>query len=91
MADYKPKRRNLPIRGKKNKDKVLYDAETREIHVLNSTAFFIWELCDGQHSLEDMENLMRSKFSINEEQDVFQDIKVIVKSLCDKRLLNNAI
>jgi len=33
---------------------VLYDPETESIHTLNPTAHFIWNLCDGNHAMEDI-------------------------------------
>jgi hypothetical protein len=37
-------------------------------HVLNKTAGFIWELCDGTHSIDDISALLCERFdvSINE-------------------------
>ena len=33
---------------------MLYDATGRKVHVLNETAFFVWNLCDGNQSQDDI-------------------------------------
>lgn len=33
---------------------VLYDPETRQLHVLNLTAALVWSHCDGSHGVEEM-------------------------------------
>ncbi|HEU4915163.1 MAG TPA: PqqD family protein [Acidimicrobiia bacterium] len=32
----------------------VYEAESDGLHVLNASAFAIWELCDGQTTLQEM-------------------------------------
>lgn len=87
MSEDRPIKKNLTLRETKGKDTVLYDGETREIHVLNPTAFAVWELCDGEHSLKDMEEIIRHKFSISEERDVLQDIQQVIGTLAEKGLI----
>ena len=57
---------------------VLYDAQAEAIHVLNPTALLIWNLCDGHHSLQDMESKIKAAFSLTTEHDVFADIQQTV-------------
>lgn len=33
---------------------MLYDASGRKVHVLSETAFFVWNLCDGEQSQDDI-------------------------------------
>jgi hypothetical protein len=33
---------------------MLYDATGKVVHVLNDTARFVWERCDGKHSADDI-------------------------------------
>jgi hypothetical protein len=33
---------------------ILYDSEKENVHILNNTAYIIWNLCDGQHTIEDI-------------------------------------
>jgi hypothetical protein len=90
MTEEKPVRKNLVQRGKSDRDIVLYDEDAKEIHVLNYTAFTVWELCDGKHSLKDIETIMRRKFSIDEDHDVLEDVRRVVDTLFNKGLLEKA-
>jgi len=66
---------------------VLYSAEGRAIHVLNRTARLIWDLCDGEHSLQDMERALRASFAVPEGHDVCADIQHTLDELFSKELL----
>lgn len=66
---------------------LLYSADEKAVHVLNATARTLWELCDGEHALEDMERAIRAQFSVADEQDVSGDIQRALEALADKGLL----
>lgn len=66
---------------------VLYDAGMEAVHILNRTAYLIWELCDGQHTISDIEEIMRDRFSIDHEYDLMNDIDQAVQQLLVKGLL----
>jgi hypothetical protein len=66
---------------------LLYDAEAEAIHVLNPTALLIWNLCDGHHSLQDMEREIRDAFSLTAEHNVFTDIQQTVDTFGKNNLL----
>ena len=53
---------------------ILYSKDDEAIHVLNPTAKVIWDLCDGQHSIDEIERALRDNFSIKDDQDVAGDI-----------------
>ncbi|MBV7333612.1 PqqD family protein [Chloroflexi bacterium TSY] len=36
---------------------LLYSAKFGAIHILNPTAKCIWEMCDGQHTMEEMAHI----------------------------------
>ena len=36
------------------KEHMLYDALGKVVHVLNETAFFVWQRCDGKHTTQDI-------------------------------------
>jgi len=38
---------------------VLYDPDTRKLHVLNLTAALVWSLCDGAHDREEITRSVR--------------------------------
>jgi len=66
---------------------LLYSAEEEAVHVLNPTAKFIWDLCDGEHAVEDMEQAIRESFSLPGEQDVTGDIQQTLELFAAKGLL----
>ena len=66
---------------------VLSSIEGKAIHVLNPTARFIWNLCDGQHTLEAIEQSVRASFAVSENHDVRGDIQRTLKELADKGML----
>lgn len=66
---------------------LLHSVNSEQIHYLNATASLIWDLCDGQHTLEDMETALRASFAIPAEADVQADIQHTLESLVDKGLL----
>ncbi len=66
---------------------VLSSTEGKVVHVLNPTAKFIWGLCDGQHTVEDIEQEIRANFSVGGSRDVKGDIQRTLTELADKGLL----
>jgi hypothetical protein len=57
---------------------LLYDPTADSVHVLNSTALIVWELCDGQHSPAEMEAILRGRFSGTAERDLAGDVKTVL-------------
>lgn len=49
-----PIRREEVMERQIRNEHMLYDAVRKVVHVLNETAYFIWERCDGQHTIEDI-------------------------------------
>lgn len=66
---------------------ILYDTRKKTTHVLNPTARRVWELCDGKHTVQDMERALRTSFSIPDGQDIANDIQHIVTTFVEKGLL----
>ena len=66
---------------------VLYSAEGKAIHILNPTAKRIWELCDGEHTLADIDKALRASFSIAAGHDVAGDVQQTLEVLAGKGLL----
>ena len=66
---------------------VLYNGEEKALHILNAAAQRIWELCDGEHSVEDLSQAMRANFSVPEECDVARDIQQTLEIFYSKSLL----
>lgn len=68
---------------------LLYDDTEEAIHVLNPTAKLVWELCDGEHTVEDIERKIRESFSVAEDYDVMRDIQRTMETFIAKGLLLN--
>lgn len=66
---------------------IVYTKDDEAIHVLNSTAKCIWDLCDGQHALEEIEQALRACFEIQPEQDVRSDIQRVLAVFQAKGLI----
>ena len=66
---------------------LLYSVDERAIHVLNPTAKLIWDLCDGKHTVEDMERVVRTSFSVARGHDLVIDIRRTLEVFVNKGLL----
>jgi len=87
MNSERPVRRPGIVAQDMGRETLLYSAEGKAIHVLNPTAQCIWELCDGEHSAEDMERALRASFSIAAEHDVSGDVQRTLEVFAAKGLL----
>ena len=66
---------------------MLYDSRRDRIHVLNETAELIWQYCDGEHTLADIEKDIRANFDVSPDIDVRGDVERAVLSMEKKGLL----
>lgn len=61
---------------------ILYNPDTKKVHILNATALLIWQLCDGHHALEQIvENLIEKFFQRvdkRDEKNIEQDVRSIL-------------
>ena len=49
-----PKRRDGIMSREVGDERMLYDAAGRAVHVLNGSAEWIWDHCDGTHTIEEI-------------------------------------
>jgi hypothetical protein len=70
---------------------LIYSPEHKEIHVVNPTAQLIWNMCDGEHSMSDIEKEIRTHFSIPPERDIMGDIQNTLNIFRNKGLLENEV
>jgi hypothetical protein len=47
---------------------MLYDVTGRAVHVLNESSRFVWQLCDGSHSVDDMVAQATKEYSAPSDQ-----------------------
>ena len=65
---------------------LLLDGEGNCIHQLNRTASFVWHLCDGKTSVEDIVRLLIREFDVDE-ATAAQDVASVVDKLRGLNLL----
>ncbi len=87
MDRTKPVRKQCIFVQDIGREMLLYNAQEKVFHMLNPTAKIIWELCDGKHTIEDMERIIRAKFSFSNGHDVIKDIQQILDVLANKGVL----
>lgn len=73
------------------RETLLYRAEVKAFHLLNPTARFILELCDGEHTVEDMEQEIKLKFSTSHEHDVVGDIQQMIDLFAVQGILEKIV
>lgn len=83
-----PKRceKNVYIRHEKN-NCCTVDSSEYGLKVLNSTATFIFDQCDGNNSLNDIIRLMKKKYPDVDIEQLTSDVKEILYYLKDLKLL----
>lgn len=55
--------------------------------ILNATAARIFSLCDGEHSVEDMAEILRSEFRLPEGPQILEDVKKQAEYFLQKRIV----
>lgn len=55
---------------------IVYDQENKASHCLNPMAASVWELCDGQHTVEDIANLLENDLNLATDENV--DMRALV-------------
>lgn len=84
-ADFRPKKKKTILEKELEDGMVLYDPENEKIHSLNNTAAYIWILCDGKKTTQEITDLIKKDFR------KFEDApeKLVVLTL--KRFLNEGL
>ena len=83
----KPIRKSEFAESKADDQVLLYSAETEAIHCLNPTAYLIWTLCDGEHTIEDLVANLRASFAIPDGIDLRADVQRTLDTFVRKGLL----
>jgi len=60
---------------------LVYERQTGAVGVLNPTARLIWELCDGQHTLEQIVEAVQTSFTDTGQYDVAGQTVALIQSL----------
>ena len=65
VLEARPKRRSDLLVRSVEGDVVVLDRRDEKIHQLNATAAFIWECCDGRHSVVDIAQRLATQFKVD--------------------------
>ncbi|MCX8042512.1 MAG: PqqD family protein [Desulfobacterota bacterium] len=88
MMHEKPKRKeNITVQDLGD-ETLLYDSERENVHILNYTAQLIWNLCDGEHTIEEIFNCLIKNFPNVPQGDLFSDLQTIINDFKDKNIIN---
>jgi hypothetical protein len=84
----KPKRNSEVIWRKESPQTTLiFNPEDGNISTLNQTGSRIWELCDGEHTIEDVVNIIHEECG-EPEHMIEEDAKGFLKELVNRKLLS---
>jgi pyrroloquinoline quinone biosynthesis protein D len=67
---------------------ILYQPQENRVHSLNRTALLIWELCDGEHTVEDIAEKVRTVFRVSRKR-ALEDVEATLKQLKELGLLDS--
>ena len=68
---------------------VLFNSAEEVVHVLNPTAKLVWDLCDGQHTTDDIAQALRAHYAIPPDRDVLADVTETLGVFSAKGLLRS--
>lgn len=88
MAD-QPKRKEGVGICSLGKEWFLHDKNQGNVHVINETAKSIWELCDGSHTLEEIESSVKGSYEVGQNHGLINTINNILQQFQQLGLLNS--
>lgn len=59
---------------------VIYDNQNSRVHYLNTTAAIIYQLSDGNHTVDEISGLLKQAFNLDEDVDVVTSIENMVEA-----------
>lgn len=87
MSKKGPLQKDGILSRKLGKEWMLYDPEKGSIHVINGMAEFVWKMCDGSHTLDEMEKRVKDVYQVAEGAALSRDLESIVQSFASMGLL----
>lgn len=66
---------------------VIADIESGDVHQLNPTASFIWQLCDGETTVEQVVSSVVERYEISQAQ-ARQDVEAVIDDLLKLNLFS---
>lgn len=65
----------------------LFNPENGELHKLNKHAYFIFTILEKEMTISEIESEVKSKFAVNEEQNLHQSLLTFLNELKTKNLI----
>lgn len=84
---YKPKAKNSVTIQDLGDEVILYDSDKENVHFLNHTAHAIWNLCDGKHTLLNIQEKLERQFPEINAADLSEDIRTTIMEFKGKKLI----
>lgn len=60
---------------------LIFNPDTNQVRVLNTTGFFIWGLCDGTHDLQGLITAMHAEFDQVPPDQVTDQVKIFMDDM----------
>ena len=67
---------------------MLYNPDAGYVHIINKTAAFVWDLCNGCRSPGEIAELLHDAYEVAENTDLESDVKEILKSFAELGILD---
>ena len=87
MDEARPLRKEGIVCQKLGDEWILYDPEAGSIHVINAMAGVVWRMCDGCHSIEEMERQIADAHEVPVGTNVSADVQSVIQSFADRGML----
>lgn len=78
---------SIVCREEEGGEALLFNPETGEIKVANSTALFIWQLCDGTRTKADVLRALEEEFEVGREV-LEKDLDAFIEDLENQELIS---
>lgn len=88
MQNWQPRQSAEIVQQQIGKETLLLDGQGKTVHVLNATALVIWEGCDGNHTIPQIEARLRERFELPNQHTLSQDVADTLKQFRAKGLVN---
>ncbi len=84
----KPKIDERIVLREEDDEAFLFNPDTAAIKTLNETGVFIWKLCDGRHSKDDIVKKVTESYDVKSKDIAQKDAEEFLKVLEDSRFLS---
>ncbi len=79
MNSKRPLRKEGILSQQLDDEWMLYNTVENAAHIINSMAETVWKMCDGNHSIDEIENHIKNSYLITDETNVKKDVEGIIQ------------